>query len=313
MNKPYDLIIIGNSNHSFLTAEYAVSLGARVGLISCFSNSNISSFLNIYKFFYLTKKNFISFQDFLQEQQTFLSLQTIPRLTKQGIHFINSSFTFNQEKKLYLVTANDTLIAPHYLLTGEKQANFAQLNHKPKVNLMTIDQLIVEDKWNNLPENIGVLGNNLTAIYLAIRLQKIKKNVSLFTENNHLLPYEDEDISWYLQLYLEATGIKIYYNQNFNINELSNNNKQLQLIITDINQKQINDDLGLINLGVKLDRHGIKVNSKLQTHHPQIYACGNLLGGYFLENIAEYERKIAVENAVWLSGKRLTIVKCPIV
>ena len=55
---------------------------------------------------------------------------------------------------------------------------------------------------------------------------------------------------------------------------------------------KINGNLGLEELGIDLSLGIIKVNDKLQTSHRQIYACGDLLGGYNLLNIAQYEHLI---------------------
>ena len=44
----------------------------------------------------------------------------------------------------------------------------------------------------------------------------------------------------------------------------------------------------------------LKVNRKLQTAHPRIFACGSALGGTENPRIAEYEAKIAVRNALFL-------------
>ena len=312
MNKPYDLIIIGNSHQSFATAEYATSLSARVGIIPLFTKNNISPFLNLYKSYYLSKTNLITYQDFLKKKQQFISLQTIPQLIKQGVHFINSSFRFNQKRKLYLITPKDVLIASNYLLTGEENSpNLSSIN-EPSVNCITLDRLIIENKWNSLPNYVAIWGNDITAIYLAIRLINIQKQVSLFSENNCLLPCEDEDISWFLQLYLEAKGVKLYYQQNFNKEcFLDYKKKEIKLIITDIYENKTNNHLALTDLGVKFDLHGIKVNSRLQTNHPQIYACGNILGGYPLENIAKYEGKIAVKNALFFSWQKIEYSKIP--
>jgi pyruvate/2-oxoglutarate dehydrogenase complex dihydrolipoamide dehydrogenase (E3) component len=312
MKKPYDLIIISNAFHSYLVAEYAASLGARVGLIKLLPHNKSSFFFDVYDWLNLTKQNYLSYQNLLQEKQNYFSLQIIPQLSKQGVHLINSHVQFNRGKKLHLTTTNDVLIAPNYLLTGNKDFNISTFNHQLNFNVMTIAQLIIEDKWGSLPDNVGIFGNSILAIYLAIRLQSSHKNVTLFTENNCLLPHEDEDVSWYLQLYLEAKGIKIYYHKSFdNYDLFLARDTEYQLIITDAYEQKINEQLDLARLGIKSDRHGIKVNSKLQTNHPQIYACGNILRRYPLDNIAEYEAKIAVQNALFFPWQKIDYNKIP--
>ncbi|MEO0843843.1 MAG: mercuric reductase, partial [Cyanobacteria bacterium J06643_5] len=43
----------------------------------------------------------------------------------------------------------------------------------------------------------------------------------------------------------------------------------------------------------------------LQTTNHRIYACGDVIGGYNLPNIANYEAKIAVKNALFFSKNKI--------
>ena len=52
-------------------------------------------------------------------------------------------------------------------------------------------------------------------------------------------------------------------------------------------------------VGVKSHPRGLQLNEKLQTTNPRIYACGDVNGGYQFVNIASYEAKIALKNALF--------------
>jgi len=55
-------------------------------------------------------------------------------------------------------------------------------------------------------------------------------------------------------------------------------------------------DLGLENTKVEQDEKGfIKVNSRMQTADPSIYAIGDIVGGVLLAHKASKEARIAVE------------------
>ncbi len=226
-----------------------------------------------------------------------------------GVDIITANINFINQKKVKIKTDNDTLIAPKYLLSFDKTNIFQDDN---SFDYMTIDQLIIDDKWEKLPNNIGIIGNDITAIYLAYSLKQLDKNISLFSSNKYLMPHEDEDISWQLQLYLEAQGIKIYLSQNLDKNNISLIKKKCdRLIVTDVNSYQINDYLGLSKLGIKINSQGIEVNSKLQTDNPQFYACGDILGGYHIDNISKHEAQIAVKNALFIPWTNIDYSKIP--
>lgn len=56
---------------------------------------------------------------------------------------------------------------------------------------------------------------------------------------------------------------------------------------------------GLAPLQLQQTSQGVTVNRALQTSIPYIYACGSLIGGYSLPSVADYEAKLAVQNALF--------------
>ena len=52
-------------------------------------------------------------------------------------------------------------------------------------------------------------------------------------------------------------------------------------------------------INIRFDQTRIFTNSQLQTTNPQIFACGSLLGGYNISELAEYEARVAVNNALF--------------
>ncbi|SDF69735.1 dihydrolipoamide dehydrogenase [Fontibacillus panacisegetis] len=60
-------------------------------------------------------------------------------------------------------------------------------------------------------------------------------------------------------------------------------------------RRPVTDGLGLECIGVNADRHGIKVNSRMQTSASHIYAIGDCTGGIMLAHVASAEGMIAAE------------------
>ena len=58
------------------------------------------------------------------------------------------------------------------------------------------------------------------------------------------------------------------------------------------------EGLGLSELGVKMERHSVVVNERLETNIPGVYAIGDVIGKNMLAHVASYEGEIAVENAM---------------
>ena len=71
-----------------------------------------------------------------------------------------------------------------------------------------------------------------------------------------------------------------------------------EIILTSANSPYI-ENLNLNEINIKFDQTRIFTNSQLQTTNPQIFACGSLLGGYNISELAEYEARVSVNNALF--------------
>ena len=307
----YDLIILGSIEDNLSAIEYALSLNARIGLIH-YPFSRPKSYLNNENFYQLSFNS----QDFLTTQNNLDKLKYQPQLSQQRVDFIDKDGVFNpQEKKVTFQGEKNRYQASSYLLNIDRNVLFDKQIPSifKKEKTITIDQLINENQWQDLPENLAVVGNQVSAIYTAQKLITLGKNVSLYTDNDSLLPTEDEDISWQLQLYLEAIGIKIYPSGEFTPKYLSEivNNHELAIVDSIDDRLEEDDNLNLQKIGVKFDRHGAMVNSKLQTDNKNIFACGDILGGYNRAGITNSESKIAVFNALFGSWREVHYDRIP--
>ena len=140
------------------------------------------------------------------------------------------------------------------------------------------------------------------------RLARFKHQVTLVTRQPRILPQEDLELVLLFQAQLEAEGIKIYSNSTVSQIKTIDGQKWLQagdraltadlIILADCRQPNV-AGLNLAGVNVKCDRHKVHVNKKLQTSNPNIYACGDLIGGYSLLNIARYEANLILKNTLF--------------
>ena len=172
----------------------------------------------------------------------------------------------------------------------------------------------------NLGQDLIVVGGNPTALELAQTLSRFDKQVTLITAQSRILPEEDLEFALLLQAQLETEGVKIYTDAAIGQIKTINGQKWLQagdnalssdrIIFADSKQPNISD-LNLAGVGVKCDRHRVLVNSKLQTNNPQIYACGDIIGGYSIASIADYEANVILKNTLFLARYRVNYHTLP--
>jgi len=316
MKLKYDVIVIGGTLEGIKGAKYAAKLGARVGLILDV-DYNLES-AEKYLFYQLQNEllstaYFHHRRDILAEIKNLITQKYLPELEALEVDIINLPYELTLHKnRVSLKTNQDTLTANTYLLATTFMSSYSTIEGMETVGYLTPYDIFQKFDLSSLPDDIVIIGQDAIALNLATNLSQAQKKVTLLTEKSSVLPQEEKEIAFLLQSQLEVLGVKIYTDCNISQVKIIDNRKWIQagnkaidtteIIITDsCLSKKIDSHISILKkIGVNLNQGKIVVNEKLQTYHPQIYACGNLLGGYSLANVAQLEAKIALKNALFL-------------
>lgn len=156
-----------------------------------------------------------------------------------------------------------------------------------------------------IPEKIAIIGAGFTGLEFSALYAKLGSKIYLIEKEKKILKDLGEDAGSILLNRLKALGVEIYlgyvplsYDGKFL--KISNEeetkflevNKMAVLVGRVPNTKSI----GLEEIGIALDDKGfIKVNNKLQTNIPNIYAIGDVIGPPFLAHKASRQAKISAE------------------
>jgi pyruvate/2-oxoglutarate dehydrogenase complex dihydrolipoamide dehydrogenase (E3) component len=232
-------------------------------------------------------------------------------LAALGVDVITGKGEFCRLPHLAFQTARRKLRSRAFLLaTG---ANYFSQFAEDTDDYLTLDELWQTD-LDSLEQNIIIVGSNPAALELAQTLARFEKNVTLVTAESRILPREDLEFALLLQAQLEAAGIKLYLDSPISQIKTLDGQKWVQagdraLVAEQIimaNNRQPNiAGLNLAGVDVKYDRQKVHVNRKLQTSNPHIYACGDLLGGFSLPNIARYEANLILKNILFFPWYRM--------
>jgi pyruvate/2-oxoglutarate dehydrogenase complex dihydrolipoamide dehydrogenase (E3) component len=180
--------------------------------------------------------------------------------TKEG------EFYQHSRQGLGFTVSNRQLRARTYLLATRRSSPSA-----PPLPCLT-PETVAQD-WT-------IFGNNPNACELAHLWQHLGAQVSLNLGDDTLLPREDPVIRTQVAAQLEAVGIHLC-NQDSLLNPEQ---------VIDCRPAPLSPDRwNLAAVGVEVTPTEIPVNRHLQTSHPQIYACGELLAGYDRPELAEAE------------------------
>ena len=323
----YDLVVIGSSLAGIYAARKAVQLQARVALVTqsdCpyLPDRNLFNYSlgTIGKFQNLLKNNFalpinaphaLSLTDtenWLEDiNLAAQNANSLSNLAALGVDVIIAKGKFSKSPHLELKVKQRRLRSRRFLLATGTNCVPNFMGNKDLQNYLTLEDLQAQ-KLSSLPINIVIIGSNPTALELAQNLVDFGKKVTLIAEQNRILPQEDNDISILVQAQLEAIGVKILTQSYVSQIKILNRQKWLQAgdraISADeiivVNNRQPNiAGLNLAGIDVKYNDRRVYVNEKLETTNKNISACGDLIGGYCLPNIAQYEANIILKNTLF--------------
>ena len=71
------------------------------------------------------------------------------------------------------------------------------------------------------------------------------------------------------------------------------------------------ENLNLEGVGVEFDKKGVKVNEKMQTTNPMIYAAGDICSPYQFTHAADFMARIVIQNALFKGRKKSSALTIP--
>ncbi|MEC4986199.1 MAG: NAD(P)/FAD-dependent oxidoreductase [Oscillatoria sp. PMC 1068.18] len=328
----YDLIVIGASKEGIYAALTAARFNARVALIEQgISTHNYAwgEIIHSRTLSHKTRLNQFLQREKLAQKETFSTPNQLlaagewatevlftlaeesasPVLAAAGVDVIQGLGEFVRLPKPAFVVEKRRLLARAYLLATASHSTIPEVAGLKEISYLKIEDIWQENSSQFLPESLIIVGGNIRGIVLAQNLAQLGKKITLVIPDERILPAEDLEAAMLIQAELEAQKVRIItqslITQVKKIGETKwvqagNRALETQEVIF-VGEKQPNiAGLNLASVGVEFSNQGVKVNEKLQTTNPQIYACGDVIGGYQFPHLAEYEAKIALKNVLFL-------------
>ncbi len=236
-------------------------------------------------------------------------LYSVDQLASWGVDVIRGQGEFINTPHLAFAVNQRILRSRTYLLaipTPPKIPNIEGLASAGFLTEETFSQFL--KKPNLSSQNLAIIGGNPTGIELAQTLNRLGCNVTLIVKGNQILGKEDPEAVRLIQAQLEAEGVRILTQTPVTQVKVIDDKKWIQAGNKAIEVDEMliaagyQADLTSLNLepvGVKLQQGYLRLNKKLQTTNPRIYACGEVLGGYPFAQVAHYEAQIAIKNALY--------------
>ncbi len=162
---------------------------------------------------------------------------------------------------------------------------------------------------NKVPKNLVIIGGGYIGLEIGTYFLKLGAKVTVVEATPNLLPTSDQDLVTVVARKLKRKGVNILLETK--AKEARVNGDDVEVVITTktgeeqvlnadyvmvtVGRRPNTKDLGLENIGLELERGFIKVNKKLQTNIANIYAIGDVAGGFMLAHKASKEAIVAAE------------------
>jgi len=170
-----------------------------------------------------------------------------------------------------------------------------------------------------LPEHLIILGGGYIGLEFGQMFRRFGSRVTIIHNQAQIVPREDPEIAVELQKILEGEGIEFLMNVNTTQVEHAKGTVKVFLsgaseprtifgthLLVATGRRPNTNDLGLDKAGVETDKFGfIRVNTRLETNVPGIWALGDVKGGPAFTHISFNDFQIVEANLT--QGKNLTI------
>ena len=163
-----------------------------------------------------------------------------------------------------------------------------------------------------LPPRLGVIGAGPVGCELAQAFARFGSRVCLIEAHHGILPKEDRDAAQIVEQQLVKDGVHLLCcGQDLTISR-ADGGKRLTVdshgrrhevtvdeILVGVGRTPNVEGLGLDAVGVEYDKAGVKVNGRLQTSNPRIFAAGDVCSRYKFTHAADAMAQIVIQNALF--------------
>jgi dihydrolipoamide dehydrogenase len=156
------------------------------------------------------------------------------------------------------------------------------------------------------PESLVIIGGGVIGMEFASFYNSLGTEVTVVEMLPEILGGLDGEISAMLREIYAKKGVK--FNLSCKVTEVRGNevvyvtpagetlSAKGDKILVSVGRRAVTKGFGLENLGVELDRGAVKVDDKLRTNVPNVFAAGDVTGFSMLAHTASREGEVVVNN-----------------
>ncbi len=176
-----------------------------------------------------------------------------------------------------------------------------------------------------LPKRLAVVGGGPVGCELAQTFARMGNSVTVLQRGGQVLPREDRDAADVVHKALERDGVEVRLQARVLSIRKSGAEKIVTIeqegktavfpvdeILVGVGRSPNVEGLDLEKAGIVYDpREGVKVNDRLQTTNPRVYAAGDVCSSYKFTHAADAMARIVIANALFKGGQKASALVIP--
>ncbi len=328
MSTTFDLAIIGGGPAGYVAAERAGKKGLKVVLIEkselggvCLNEGCIptktllysaklyDNALNSSKYGINTKEVTFDFSKMMARKQKVVKKLVGGvglKMKEHHVEVIKSKAYIKGRSAagIEINTENADFLATNLLICTGSEAFMP-----PIPGLGTPGELILTNReileLKERPDSLVIIGGGVIGLEFASFFNSLGTKVTIIEMLDEILTGMDREMSEMLRLMYSKKGItfnisakvtevkgnEVFYEKNGKKESVSG-----EKILVSVGRKANITGFGLENIGVELYRGGIKVDEKMRTNVPNVFAAGDVTGFSLLAHTASREGEVVVNN-----------------
>src|SRR3989475_1137377 len=160
-----------------------------------------------------------------------------------------------------------------------------------------------------LPQRIGVIGAGPVGCELAQSFARFGSQIFLIEAQHGIMPKEDRDAAEIVEQHMLRDGVKLLCcGKDLKVSRTDSGkrltfdshgqqyNVTVDEIFVGVGRTPNVEGIGLEAAGVEYDKNGVKVNARLQTTNPRIFAAGDICSRYKFTHAADAMAQIVIQN-----------------
>lgn len=175
------------------------------------------------------------------------------------------------------------------------------------------------------PARLGIIGAGPIGCELAQAFANLGSSVFLVSNDHGVLPLEDRDASEIVRQSLLRDGVQLLCcgkelrvspaGERIRMTVESHGQSYDEVVdqlLVAVGRAPNVENLGLESVGVEFDpRTGVRVNDRMQTTNPHIFAAGDVCSKYKFTHAADFMARIVIQNTLFMGRAKASALTIP--